>query len=532
MTPIPGKSSILIIGAGPSGLMMAAQLLRNGIQPVIVDAKTKASQHSKALVIQARSLEIFRQMGLHQSVLNLGNKISGLVMHKGDNDSVTLELSDLGESKSYFSNILILEQSRTERILIDFLTANTCPIYWNSELVKLSQSDTGVAVEIKRGSSIEVINCDWLIGADGASSKVRKLLSIPFRGGTYHQQFYLADVQLPFVPNKDVIQLFIKNEGFAGLFPLKGDVVRFMGMLPNNLSEKEDITFADIKPYLTFTLDFPLQYEACNWFSVYQLHHRMVDKFNIQRCFLIGDAAHVHSPVGGQGMNTGLQDAYNLGWKLAGVIKGNYQKSILESYAAERMPVAELLLKLTDRLFSFNVSSNWFVRKLRNWLLPGLLPILWKKNGLADKVFSIISQTGINYRNSSLSVHHSRIKSVKAGDRLPFLNFYDEKQNCETDLHSWCNATGYTLLVIGTLSKRDLFLMAKWIKQAYPNSLNFYYLPYSKRNKHVFSYFEINETQKLSIIIRPDMHIAYINDVVDIELIDTYLKKNAFFEKD
>jgi hypothetical protein len=252
----------------------------------------------------------------------------------------------------------------------------------------------------------------------------------------------------------------------------------------------------------------------------------MAEKFRSQRCFLIGDAAHIHSPVGGQGMNTGLQDAYNLAWKLAGVVNGKYAEKILESYAEERIPVAKGLLKSTDRLFTLAVGQNWLIGKLRNWVMPIVLSRLQKSKALNEKIFGLISQTGINYRNSGLSLHHSILQNVKAGDRVPHIKFFDEKLKQETDLHSWCSHTGFTLIVIGDLSQRDILALAKWIKLNYPFDLNFFYLPYSPKNQHLFNCFEMGEHQRKILIVRPDMHIGYTNDIVDVDLVEGYLQEN------
>ena len=527
MNNLPAHSSIIIVGAGPSGLMMAAQLLRSGIQPVIIDAKTALNTESRALAVQARSLEIFRQMGLDQVALAEGNVAKGLELYQDTERIAGVDLSNLGQGVSFFPFALILEQSKTERILVDYLTGNACPIYWDTQLLGVHQTDKAVSVKIKRGAAEEIITCDWLVGADGAGSKVRKSLNISFSGGTYENKFFLADMKIAGEKSSEYIRVFLKEKGFTGIFPMKDSIYRFIGTIPAALQSKSDISFDDLRPYLTYDLGFSLEGDCCNWFSTYQLEHRMAEKFRNQRCFLIGDAAHIHSPAGGQGMNTGLQDAYNLVWKLAGVIKKRYPDSILNTYAEERMPVPKTLLKTTDRLFSIGIGQTWWIRKFRRWFLPLILHRIWKTKLISRRLFGLISQTGISYRNSSLSVHHSRSKTLKAGDRLPFLKFFDEKLKQETDLHSWCGQTGFTLIVIGNLGQRDILAIAKWIKLNYPFDLNFFYLPYSERNQPLFDCFEMNETSRKAIVVRPDMHIGYVNDVVDVELLAGYFQQTV-----
>jgi len=526
MNILPSHSTVIIVGAGPSGLMMAAQLLRFGIQPIIIDSKTALTTESRALAVQARSLEIFSQMGLGERALEEGNIAKGMIIHQDSEEIASVNLSTIGEGKSPFPYVLILEQSKTERILIDYLTANTCPVFWNTKLLDVHPTDKVVNLKISRNNIDEIISCDWLIASDGASSSVRKSLKIAFSGGTYEQKFFLADIKSKEEISADAVRAYFSENGFTAIFPMKDSNYRFIGLVPKNLNQKSDINFEDLKPYLTYNLGFPITDDCCNWFSIYQVHHRMAERFSVQRCFFIGDAAHIHSPVGGQGMNTGLQDAYNLAWKLAGVLVNKYPESILDTYAAERMPVAKKLLKTTDRLFSFISGQSWFFRKLRNIILPFLGTKIFRTAVINQKIFGLISQTEINYRHSPLAVHHSAMKNIKAGDRLPYISFFDEKLKEETDLYKWCKSTSFTIIVIGQLSQRDLLAMVKWIKLTYPIGLNFFYLPPSKRNQHVFDSFEIPENGKKSLIVRPDMHIGYINDVVDIELLSGYLENS------
>lgn len=525
MNTLPGQSAVVIIGAGPSGLMMAAQLLRFGIQPVIIDSKTTISTESKALAVQARSLEIFRQMGLDEQVLKEGNIAKGMIIHQDTEKIAKIDLSNLGQGKSNFPYVLILEQSKTERILVDYLTANTCPIYWNTQLLDVYQTDKLVNLKIARNGEEELISCDWLIAADGAWSRVRKSINIAFSGGTYAHKFFLADIKLNDSVSAEAIRAFFTDKGFTALFPMKDQNYRIIGVVPKTLDEKGAISFDDLRPYLTYNLGVAITDKCCNWFSTYMVHHKMAEKFRTQRCFLIGDAAHIHSPAGGQGMNTGLQDAYNLAWKLAGVINEKYSESILDTYANERMPVAKRLLKTTDKLFSVIISRNWFFEKLRTWVFPFIANKIWSTSTLNSKIFGLISQTGINYRSSSLSLHHSSATKIKAGDRLPYIKFYDEKRKEETDLHAWCSHINFTLLIIGYLSQKDLFTLTKWITLTYPFGISFFYLPPSERNQHVFDSFEIADKARKVLIVRPDMHIGYINDVIDAELIGGYLEK-------
>jgi 2-polyprenyl-6-methoxyphenol hydroxylase-like FAD-dependent oxidoreductase len=525
MTLTEKYTSVLIVGAGPSGLMMAAQLLRYGVQPVIIDSKQGPTDESKALAVQARSLEIYRQMGMIGRIIDGGKQASGAALNEGGRKVAKLSLKDVGEGQTPFPFIELYQQSKNERLLLDFLTQNCCPVYWETELVTLSQNQKQAEAGLQTKGQLINITCDWIVGADGAHSVVRKQLQIPFSGDTYAHEFYLADAELDNEElNNGFVNLFLAKKGFAGFFPMpEAKRYRIIGNLPDGLESREDLEIKDVIDSLNNVTESSINIIHNYWFTVYRLHHRMADKFRERRCFLIGDAAHIHSPVGGQGMNTGLQDAYNLAWKLALVVNQRLDEKILDSYADERMPVAKELLRTTDRIFAIIMSNKWYTRLFKKWVMPGLLKFVWGRKSLKETFFKMVSQTGIAYRDSAINLHVSQTTRIKAGDRLPYLKVYDEKKQEETDLHEWCGKPGFTLIILGKLSEGDLFTLAKWITQGYAQVLNFYYLPPSLKNQHVFDAFEISKNQAKSIIVRPDMHIGFINDKVDMVLMDNYL---------
>lgn len=516
-------TQVLIVGAGPSGLMMAAQLLRNGVQPVIIDTKQGPTPYSKALAVQARSLEIFSQLGVLNEVLPHGKQARGVSLNQGGKKVAGLSLDDMGEQQTMFPYLFMYEQSKTERVLLDYLTQNCCPVYWQTGLTSFSQQANQVDVLLDNNGEEIKLTCNWLIGADGAHSAVRKQLGIAFNGDTYQHQFYLADVSLKHTAD-DNIHLYLAAHGFAGFFTMPEQKrYRIVGNLPPQLNGKADLTIDDVKPYLDTVAQSKIEITETHWFTAYKLHHRMAAQFRLGRSFLIGDAAHIHSPVGGQGMNTGLQDAYNLAWKLAGVVNKQIAETVLDSYAAERMPVATDLLKTTDRAFTFILSDSFWVRTLKKWLLPFILKKIWGSVKLRQAFFIKVSQTGISYRESKLNLHLSQGTKIKAGDRLPYLKVFDEKKHEETDLHQWCAKPGFTLIVLGYVADPELFALARWITQNYAQTLNFFYLPPSNKNRHVFDAFEIKADQRKTLIVRPDMHIGLISDIVDKATIDNYM---------
>jgi 2-polyprenyl-6-methoxyphenol hydroxylase-like FAD-dependent oxidoreductase len=519
-------TSVLIVGAGPSGLMMAAQLLRYGVLPIIIDSKQGPTNQSKALAVQARSLEIYRQMGIVDRVISGGKQAKGVSFNDEGKKVASLSLANVGEGQTLFPFIHLYQQSKNERLLLDFLTQNCCPVYWETNLIMVNQSTRQVDAQLQSGEDTVTLTCDWLIGADGAHSTVRKQLQIPFNGDTYPHEFYLADVKLDNdeLPN-DEVSLFLSKKSFAGFFPMpERNCFRIIGNLPQFSKSVEDLKLTDVLPSMDAITCKTINVVEDNWFTTYRLHHRMADNFRKQRSFLIGDAAHIHSPVGGQGMNTGLQDAYNLAWKLAGVVRNQLNENILDSYATERMPVAKELLNTTDRVFKITIGQSWITGIFKKWIMPGMIQFAWSKKSWREVYFRRVSQINISYRDSRVNLHLSNATQIKAGDRLPYLKVFDEKKQEETDLHEWCNKPGFIFIALGTLNELDLFTLAKWLSQSYPGAINFFYLPSSQKNKAIFDVFEIRDGQKKSLIIRPDMHIGFISDVVDIAIMDNYLQ--------
>ncbi len=524
MTPIPhGPVKVLIVGAGPSGLMMAAQLLRYGIQPVIIDQRQGPTSHSKALAVQARSLEIFRQMGIVDPVIAGGKPAKGVQLYFRGKALANFPLSDVGKGQTPYPFVHIYQQFKNERALLDVLTQNSCPVYWNTTLEALQEGTGVVSVTLNNQEQTYILVCDHLIGADGHHSTVRNKLHIPFVGEAYHNLFYLADVTLDH--DDDQMDMYLTPNGFAAFFPMpEKNKWRIVGSITGKRAKRDDLTFEEILPLIRDKTRKSIEIQHCDWFSTYRLHHRMAEKFSHGRCYLIGDAAHVHSPVGGQGMNTGLQDAYNLAWKLAGVINNRLRPAILSTYAAERIPIATELLKTTDRAFNIIMSRGILAGLFKRWVLPFVLKRVWKSDRMRQQLFQRVSQIGLNYTHSTLSLHLSQLQTIKAGDRLPYLKVFDEKKLQESDIHAWCARPGFTLLTIGPLQDMYIFSLAKYISQNYNGWLNYFHLPPGVKNQHVYDAFGIKAGQSRSVIVRPDMYIGFINDVVDLEMMRNYLE--------
>jgi hypothetical protein len=287
-----------------------------------------------------------------------------------------------------------------------------------------------------------------MCGADGARSTVRNALNIEFAGSSYQKhKFFVADLRAEgeLIPGN--LNLFLSKKYYVlALFPMPGaQRFRLVGMLPSDLTQREHVTFEDLKPKLREMVGQRMQFNDASWFSTYNVHHRVATQFQKGNCFLIGDAAHVHSPVGGQGMNTGLQDAYNLAWKLALVLRGQANEHLLETYHDERHPNAMSLINTTDRAFSVLVSGHPLARFLIDWVVPRLAPIALKNKRMQKRFFLSFSQTGLNYRHRKLSLE-SLNGQIKARDRFPW--FLEDDQ----DVFQKMTGTSFTLFAVGDWS--------------------------------------------------------------------------------
>jgi len=347
------KTQVVIVGGGPTGLSMAAQLLRYNIDFIILEKNEHTTLLSKAVVVQARSLEIFQQMNLADKAIKKGRITKALNLFYKGKRRASVEISGLGKGVTPFPYALSLEQSKTEKLLADYLTENGKTILWKSEFLHFEQNKDGISIYYKDANGEEQrIDAEYIVGCDGAHSLVRHQMNAAFQGDTVPKLFYVADVILrSSVINKDELFIFLIKKGFVLFFPMEGEGhYRIIGILPDHNNDTTNYEFTDIEKFIKMHIVSPVNFIELKWFSTYKVNSRMADAFMLDRCFIAGDAAHIHTPAGGQGMNTGIQDAYNLAWKLAYVLNKNLNTSVLKTYNTERMENARHLLHTTDKM--------------------------------------------------------------------------------------------------------------------------------------------------------------------------------------
>lgn len=407
---------VLIVGAGPAGMMLAVQLLRHGISPYIIDnQKPDESKNREPVLLQPRTAEFFEQ-------LNMLNLMGHVTWYTGaiDLDGTKPKRVSITAPKAYNPSVKnqgICNFQAIEKPLIHWLTDNACPIHWRTEIIRHSQDDHGLNVVLTETGSQLSLSCKWLV--------------------------HTLPVASP---------------------------------------------------------------------------HYLIS----QRTVFIGEAIGRPMPEKGQSVNTDIQDAINLGWKLALVAGERASVKLLNSYVAERSGIPPEIIALDKGailVWPEPVLGGRLVKSIRNVVFRYRL----RSPAFVTHFRAVATQLAINYRNSPLSVHHSLGQKIRAGDRLPCLEVFDEKTKTHTNLHNWCDKPGFTLLLLGTLPANSLFVMGQWVRQAFPRTMHLYYLPYSPANDTVFRAFELKPGNTRMILVRPDMYIGYMNDTIGANLIETYM---------
>ena len=417
-------TDVLIVGAGPTGLMLACQLARRGVRAMIIDRHAGPARETRALGVQARTMEIYTQLGVVERALELGHKGTGANIWANGRRTARVPIGEVGSGVTPYPYIFILGQDDNERILGARLREFGMTIQWNTELTGIEQREDHVAATLKLHGNLKTVQAAWVAGCDGAHSAVRELNHIGFPGAPYEHSFFVADVAAtgPMVAGE--LNVFLWRRRFHAFFPMRGENHwRIVGILPEALMGRKDLVFEDLLPTLQEEWQAEIAIRKCTWFSTYRIHHRAASRFREGRCFLLGDAAHIHSPVGAQGMNTGLQDAYNLAWKLALVAQGRADASLVDSYEKERLPVARRLLETTDRAFRLVISDRWIARFARTQIVARLAAFALRFQAVRRFAFRTVSQVGIHYRESPLSETRDGLpeSAPHAGDRFPWV---------------------------------------------------------------------------------------------------------------
>lgn len=453
------RTDVLIVGAGPTGLVLALWLTKLGVRPRIIDRTGEPGTTSRALAVQARTMELYRQLGLTDSILGQGHKVPAVNLWVKGEQRAHLDFGSVGSDLTPYSFLQIFPQDQHERLLIQRLRELGITVERGTELLGYTDEGDHISARLRGPEGREdACAATYIAGCDGARSLVRDTMGTGFPGGTYRQVFYVADVQANGPPLNGELHIDLDEADFLAVFPLAAQGrARLIGTVRDERADRpETLRFEDVSDRAIQHLK--VHVEHVNWFSTYRVHHRVTGHFRKGRAFVLGDAAHIHSPAGGQGMNTGIGDAINLAWKLQAVLTGRATDTLLDSYEAERIEFARRLVATTDKVFTFATADGRLAELVRTRIAPAIMPRLIGFEFAREFLFRTVSQIMLNYRDGPLS--EGSAGHVHGGDRLPwapaasgdnFIPLSDPVWQAHVygfanpDLTTWCHARGLPL---------------------------------------------------------------------------------------
>jgi 2-polyprenyl-6-methoxyphenol hydroxylase-like FAD-dependent oxidoreductase len=496
------RCEVLIVGAGPTGLALALWLSRLGVRLRIIDRAAAPGTTSRALAVQARTLELYRQVGLADAVLELGHRVPAINLWVKGERTARMPFENVGEGLTPYPFIEIFPQDEHEKLLIARLAQFGVTVERDTELKNFTQEGGRVRARITGpAGKEEICEARYLAGCDGARSLVRETLHTGFPGGTYRQIFYVADIEAAGPPVDGDLHIDLDEADFLAVFPLKGEGrARLIGTVRDERAEHpEDLRFEDVSARAIDHLK--LKVLKVNWFSTYRVHHRVTGHFRGGCAFLLGDAAHIHSPAGGQGMNTGIGDAVNLAWKLAAVLAGAAPDSLLDSYESERMRFARRLVKTTDRVFTFASGTGPLADLLRTRVAPIVMPRALSLEPVREFLFRTVSQITVDYRGCPLS--EGTAGQVRGGDRLPWavtggLDNYEPLREPRWQVHVYGTARGS---------------IATWCAE---NDIALHVFPYAPEHR------DAGLSENALYLLRPDSYVALVDPAAAPETLARY----------
>lgn len=438
---------VLVIGAGPTGLVLAAQLLARGVRTRIIDKAAGPDSLSRAVGIHARVLELLDTMGLAETFVAHGHQVRRFRMYAGRRNLINL---DMGRNGSRYGFILHLPQNETERLLRARVEELGGTVEQGEELARLCAHGPVVDVTLRDVAGRESeLRADFVVGCDGAHSRVRHELGLSFEGQPYPHDWLLADVLLDGMDRNDQTRAFYRPDGLPLVcLPMGGH--RWRLVMPNAGERAGRApSFDEIQDIVAQRAPWPLQVSDPGWLACFRCQLRSTTTYRRGRVLLAGDAAHIHSPAGGQGMNTGMMDATNLAWKLA-LVAGGAAEGLLDTYGQERVPVASDVLGFTDKMIRLGTMRHPVKRAVRDTLLPAAtrLPVVQRRAARR------LSQVSVAYTSSPLSLPDGAGRGPKPGDRMPDVELHTDAGTIR--LYGALRAGRHVLLVSGADTRAAL----------------------------------------------------------------------------
>ena len=525
-------TDVIIIGAGPTGLVLSLDLVRRGVPHRLIDKHAAPTVESRALVVSSRTMEVLDDLGVVDDALTRGRPVAGLSM-MSKRRTARIDLARMPDFGTRYPYVFGLPQSETEAVLNAELARRGRAPERSVSFTAYRETEAGVVVTLTHEDGRrEEVAARYLVGCDGARSAVRAASGIPFPGMTYEDECFIADARVDWDLPDGELRVCPSAEGMLAFFPLPGERhYRVLSIHPAPLGTRG----ADLPPptqeqfqeRVSSMSPLPVALHDVAWLTRYRLHRRGVPTYRKGRVILAGDAAHIHSPIGGQGMNTGIQDAYNLGWKLALVLAGRADESLLQTYNDERHRIGELLLGGTDRAFSFIAARGQIARVVREHLAPQLAGLMIGTLPAQQLLLGFLSQLRINYRKSPLS-RDSRgqgapRKGLSAGDRAPNAAVTSASAPAIKDLvDAWRGPEHALLLFVGDGDSQAIQAVASKLAAAYPAELLRIHVIAPAPSGDAVLVDATGEaarryavTSPCAYLLRPDKYIGYRSDSVD-----------------
>ncbi|WP_454782143.1 FAD-dependent monooxygenase [Legionella sp. WA2022007384] len=530
---------VLVVGAGPVGLFCANELTRQGLNCRIIDKKSTLSDKSKALAIHIRTLDLLRDCGFIEEILIQGQKVHGVLFKSKGHELIDATYENV-EADYHF--VIDLPQSKTEQILHQGLIDRGLHVEWQTELTEIEQTSTHIVSTLKHvDGHIETVQASWVIACDGSHSTLRKQVNAEFIGSSYKQTWWLADVLIDWKLPEDKFILYVSDKGPAACFPMGEKRYRIVMTAPEK-NRIQEPTMEDIVQAFKLRCTDKASLHDPVWISQFGIDHKQIQNYRYGRVFFAGDAAHVNSPMGGQGLNTGLQDIYNLAWKLALVHKGLAHDALLDSYHSERHPIAAAVLKKTGVMTHLIMMTNPLLIAFRNFILHTAMSF----DAMKNLVLNDLAELSVNYAKSPIVKVLGQKTQFKIGAFLIDFPLIDAKSKEKKELHQITQGTRHHLLLFTGLVPNQslpLFELAAEMEQRFKGLIKTHILCSSSEmtlpveemsllideNQKMHQYFKIN--QATAVLIRPDKYIGLTQMPINKDALLGYIER-TYLQRD